>query len=58
MLFDASIYQSDSFHVSYDVTQDDQQFILIATADDSGGDVILVIDWLEEVKAKLRETHR
>ena len=58
VLFDASIYQSDNFHVSYDVTQDDQQFMLIATADDSGGDVILVIDWLEEVKAKVRQTHR
>ncbi len=53
VLFDASEYQSDNFHVAYDVTPDDQSFILISTADISGGDVVLAINWLEDVKAKL-----
>ncbi len=54
VLFDASGYLIDNFHVTYDMTPDDQSFILVAITDVSGGDVILVVNWLEEVKAKLR----
>ncbi len=53
VLFDASEYLSDNYHVMYDVALDDQQFIMIESAEMEGGDLILAINWFEELKAKV-----
>ena len=53
VLFDASEYLSDNYHVMYDVALDDQQFIMIEPPEMGGGDLILAINWFEELKAKV-----
>ncbi len=53
VLFDASEFLGDNFHNAYDVTLDDQQFVMIKSADAFGGDLILAINWFEELKEKM-----
>ncbi len=53
VLFDATEYLSDNYHTAYDVAPDDQQFYMIEQSEIMGGDLILVINWFEELKAKV-----
>ncbi len=52
-LFDASEYLSDNYHATYDITPDGRHFVMIQALEIGGGDIILAINWLEELKAKV-----
>ena len=52
-LFDASEYLSDNYHATYDITPDGQHFVMIQALEIGGGDIIMAINWLEELKAKV-----
>ncbi len=53
VLFDASEFLSDNFHHAYDVSLDDQRFVMIKSGEAFGGGLILAINWFEELKDKM-----
>jgi serine/threonine-protein kinase len=53
VLFDASNFAGDNYHAVYDLTPDDSQFVMIGSNEAIREDVVLVFNWLEELKAKL-----
>jgi serine/threonine-protein kinase len=54
-LFSARTFVTDGSHRAYDVSPDDQRFIMIASdAGDDSGELILVQNWFEELKAKVK----
>ena len=53
VLFDASEYLSDNYHRAYDVALDGERFIMAQSAEVASGDLVLVINWFEELKAKV-----
>jgi serine/threonine-protein kinase len=53
ILFDASQFAGDNYHAIYDLTPDDSQFVMIGTNESIREDVILVFNWIEELKAKV-----
>jgi hypothetical protein len=47
----------DWSHRAYDVSPDDQRFIMIASdVSEESGELILVQNWFEELKAKVKST--
>ncbi|MDP3767454.1 MAG: hypothetical protein Q8S13_05525, partial [Dehalococcoidia bacterium] len=57
-LFPASGYVADASHRLYDIAPDDRRFLMIRER--SGGeraDLILVQNWFEELRAKVRRDH-
>jgi hypothetical protein len=50
VLFDASEFMSDNFHRGYDVSLDDQRFFMASAQEAGTGDLILVVNWFEELK--------
>ena len=52
-LFSASEYRLENNHRAYDVTADDQRFLMIRLGTEYAGDLILVQNWFEELKAKV-----
>jgi serine/threonine-protein kinase len=53
ILFDASRFAGDNYHAIYDLTPDDREFVMIGTNESIREDLILVFNWIEEVKAKV-----
>jgi hypothetical protein len=53
VLFDASTYLSDNYHYAYDIEPDGKHFIMIAPAESGGGDLILVVNWLDELRERV-----
>jgi hypothetical protein len=52
VLFSATAYRRDFYHVAYDVTADGQQFVMIRISD-SGlleEELVVVENWFEELK--------
>ncbi len=55
-LFSVERYQPDPFRRAYDVTRDDQRFVMIRQeVGEDEGELILVLNWLEEVKRQVNE---
>ncbi len=55
-LFAAGSFVTDEAHRAYDVSPDDQRFIMIATeGGDQPNELVLVENWLEELKAKMEK---
>ncbi len=53
-LFSVERYKTDAFHRGYDVTRDDQRFLMIRQeVGEDEGELILVLNWLEEVKREV-----
>ena len=52
VLFDASTFLSDNYHHSYDVTPDGH-FIMISPAEVTGGDLVLVVNWIDELRERV-----
>jgi len=53
-LFSVERYGTDVFHRNYDVTRDDQRFLMIRQeVREDEGELILVLNWLEEVKRQV-----
>jgi serine/threonine-protein kinase len=53
-LFSVARYQPDPFSRSYDVTRNDQRFVMVRQeVGDNEGELILVLNWLEEVKREV-----
>ena len=47
-------YKPDAFHRAYDVARDDQRFLMIRQeVGEDEGELILVLNWLEEVKRQV-----
>jgi len=57
VLFDASAYWSDPAAQQYDVAPDDQRFIMLERQPGSGS-LVVIWNWLDGVKARLREEGR
>jgi serine/threonine-protein kinase len=53
ILFDASRFEGDNYHTVYDLTPDDSEFVMIGTNESIREDLILVFNWIEEIKAKV-----
>jgi hypothetical protein len=53
VLFSVAKYTSQIFHRSYDIAADDQRFVMIRQDQPNRGDVILVQNFFEELKAKV-----
>ncbi|MCH7891015.1 MAG: PD40 domain-containing protein [Gemmatimonadetes bacterium] len=54
LLFSVERYRTDAFHRAYDVTRDDQRFVMIRQeVGEDEGELILVLNWLEEVKRQV-----
>ncbi len=53
VLFDASEYLSANFNRAYDVSLDDQQFFMALTSEAGTGDIVLVVNWFEELKERV-----
>jgi serine/threonine-protein kinase len=53
ILFDASAYAGDNYHAVYDLTPDDSMFVMIGSNEAIREDLILVYNWIEELKAKV-----
>jgi serine/threonine-protein kinase len=53
LLFDASNFAGDNYHAVYDLTPDDRQFVMIGSNESIREDIVLVFNWIEELKAKL-----
>ena len=53
VLFDASVFQSSPLTRSYQVHPDGQRFVMMQRAD-LGGNVVLVRNWMEEVRSRIR----
>ena len=53
-LFSVMRYKPDAFHRAYDVARDDQRFLMIRQeVGEDEGELILVLNWLEEVKRQV-----
>ena len=53
-LFSVVRYRPGPFHRGYDVTRDDQRFLMIRQeVGEDEGYLILVLNWLEEVKREV-----
>ena len=53
-LFSVMRYKPDAFNRAYDVTRDDQRFLMIRQeVGEDEGELILVLNWLEEVKRQM-----
>jgi serine/threonine-protein kinase len=52
VLFDASTFLSDNYHHSYDVAPDGH-FIMISPAEVTGGDLVLVVNWIDELRERV-----
>ena len=47
-------YGPAAFHRNYDITRDDQRFVMIRQeVGEDEGELILVLNWLEEVKREV-----
>ena len=54
VLFSVERYEADVFDRNYDVTRDDQRFLMIRQdVGEDEGELILVLNWLEEVKREV-----
>ena len=54
VLFSVERYEADVFDRNYDVTRDDQRFLMIRQdVGQNDGELILVLNWLEEVKREV-----
>ena len=53
VLFSLVDYQTDDPHTPYAVSSDDQRFMMIRRAGAAQGELILVQNWFEELKAKV-----
>ena len=58
VLFDLSAYQLNPHHPLYDVSRDGQRFLLARRIGSAGGDVVVIFNWLEQVKKQLGETKK
>jgi hypothetical protein len=58
VLFAAGEYARSPGNRAYDVTPDDQRFVMLRSLDDSASklpvQLVLVDNWMEELKAKLK----
>ena len=55
VLFSALSYVAVTTHRAYDVSPDDQRFLMIRTQGaEGGGDLIVVLNWFEDLRAKIR----
>ena len=52
-LFSTQGYENSNPHARYDVTADDQRFVMIRHRSTGGGKLILVENFFEELKAKV-----
>ena len=52
VLFSASEYLADGNNHSYDISPDDQTFYFIRPVDKTPGQLIVVLNWLQELKGK------
>ena len=53
VLFSAADYLSDFNHVLYDLTPDDQRFVMLRETEATTGELIWVQNWFEELKEKV-----
>jgi len=53
VLFSVANYSSQPWHRNYDITADDQQFVMIRGLSHRRGSLILVLNFFEELKAKV-----
>ena len=53
VLFSLVDYQTDDPHTPYAVSSDDQRFMMIRRAGAAQGELILVLNWFEELKEKV-----
>ena len=53
VLFSASEFQTDPFHTSYDVSVDDQRFVMLRPVGDGGGELIWIENFFEELNDKV-----
>jgi hypothetical protein len=53
LLFDASRFAGDNYHAIYGLTPDHSQFVMIGTNEAIREDLILVFNWIEDLKAKV-----
>jgi len=53
-LFSVGSYSRDGAHRHYDVTKDGQRFVMIRTSSFATGDLVLIENWFELLKDKLR----
>ena len=54
-LFSTNGYRASTVHATYDVTADDEQFVMIRLggSGNEGGELIVVENFFEELKAKV-----
>ncbi|HEX5634304.1 MAG TPA: hypothetical protein VFX50_13785, partial [Gemmatimonadales bacterium] len=51
VLFNVSSMASDTYHSSYDVTRDDQRFVMISRTVNDAGELVVVLNWFTELRA-------
>jgi len=53
ILFSAADYYSHNYHPQYDITADDQRFVMLKTVTAGSYELVLVLNWFEELKEKV-----
>jgi serine/threonine-protein kinase len=52
VLFNVSTYQRNPWHPLYDVSPDGEKFLMARNVGTAGGEVVLILNWFEELKRK------
>jgi hypothetical protein len=53
ILFSAADYYSYPWHPQYDVTADDQRFVMLKDVTAESNELVLVLNWFEELKQRV-----
>jgi Tol biopolymer transport system component len=53
ILFRAPNLYSDPYHTTYDLTADDQRFVMVRLGGNENGELVLVLNWFEELKGRV-----
>ncbi len=53
ILFSATDYDSYPYHPQYDVTADDQRFVMLKDVSSESSGLVLVLNWFEELKQRV-----
>jgi serine/threonine-protein kinase len=53
ILFSATDYDSYAYHPQYDVTADDQRFVMLKDVTAESHELVLVLNWFEELKQRV-----
>ena len=51
-------YLTSAVHQNYDVTRDDEHFLMLKPVDAEGMQVIVVVNWVKELRARIAAESR